>query len=135
MAGEVDVPTLTSAMSERERWLPPLTETGVRLHTRLLASVDRQDEGVLSRLRRRPDVGASLLAFLPALQMLELFAAVERADERMLGDVEQALPPESKLGRAVRARVGFLRAISAMSRVMGRTRAAAQVSSSMQMRG
>lgn len=117
-----DAYAVAAAMEEREPWAQPLRPEGERLYRRLVTSLGRSDASILHAMRQDPESTAAVFALLPARQSLELFGLVEGLDEHLLGTIESRVQSRTLAGRLMAARVGFLRAVHAMSRIVGRTK-------------
>lgn len=121
--GVVDGTLLAEAFADRERWLPAgLAGDSEARYERLLAAVTAGREDVFARMRRSPAHVATLFALLPAAWMLELFGAIEAHDERMLLQAVESTNKHSLIGRLASARLGWMRAIATLTRLVGRSR-------------
>jgi hypothetical protein len=121
--GSVDAGILAQALVDREDWLPPTLPPALGgRYDRLMAAVQGEREDVLARMRRHPKAVATLFALLPGPWMLELFGALERHDERMLFHAVDSVPEAGVVGRLARARLGWMRAVSTMTRLLSRAR-------------
>lgn len=121
--GMVDGTLLAEAFADREPWLPSgLTANSEVRYERLLAAVVAGREDVLARMRRSPAHVATLFALLPAAWMLELFGAIEAHDERMLLQAVESTNKHSLIGRLATARLGWMRAIATLTRLVSRSR-------------
>ena len=125
--GMVDGTLLAEAFADREPWLPSgLTGDSEARYERLLAAVNEGREDVFARMRSSPGHVATLFALLPAAWMLELFGAIEGHDERMLLQAVESTNKASLIGRLASARLGWMRAIATLTRLVSRSRQSAR---------
>lgn len=130
--GYVDEEVMASTLMEREQWVPPLTPNGERLLARLTTAVEHSDPLIMWRLREQHEAVATLFGLLPADRLLSFFAAVENAEGggQVLSGAQRAANKgqlaERIHGVPVRtlfmARVGFLTAVLALTRIIDRVR-------------
>ena len=114
----VDAGILAGHLEAVETWLAPVAGDAelVQLSEQFRDAIEARDPVVMARIARSPGRLGVAFAYLPARRMLEVFDALEQADDRLLPAAVEAAT--GRVGILARARLGFLTAVSTLCRMM-----------------
>ncbi len=125
LSGDLDASMIAEHLTRREHWLK-VAQTHPDLQRQmdlLVARIEDGDPTILARLEKHPELGGRLFALAPALPMLRIFNVLEQRDDAYLAKAVASAPALSNgvpVSMLAQARMGFLRMLNTLARVLAR---------------